>query len=291
MKCDRCKKNEARIIVEGAGNYCLDCHNELMAENLGVEHTEDYIRQLTIIGNNSKHHTFEISRHIMPGYSKWDAVEAGGYSFSIMVSNDEPQQEGLRQLNEKVFEALSYRSLEEYDSKHIIGNALRVKGKQYGLKSIGTGLISYNNQDDEYGIIIDGKYMSFKEFGKMASTFEDFTMEYQFNDTTAETLAANMAYRKVDISKKAVTNRFDRYQQWLLNDDKLPPENENEYLQVMEECIDDLNLMVLAGFRTECKDVAVYMIIVLETVNTMSHELIDYLLKKIHKATWFLFQD
>ncbi|MCK5758839.1 MAG: hypothetical protein KAH14_07075, partial [Clostridiales bacterium] len=78
---------------------------------------------------------------------------------------------------------------------------------------------------------------------------------------------------------------------WLLNDDKLPPENENEYLQVMEECIDDLNLMVLAGFRTECKDVAVYMIIVLETVNTMSHELIDYLLKKIHKATWFLFQD
>lgn len=292
MICDRCKKNEVRILIEGIGKYCLECNNELMAEKLGMKLFKEYSKQLTVIDETGKYHAFEISNHVMPGFSKWEAIEEDGYSFEVMIGTHEPQQSGLRQLHAKIFKALSYKSLKEYNDEHTIENAIRISDQQYGLNSIGTGMISSNsisNDSEQWGIVIDGNYIPFEDFGRMASTYTGFVMEYQFRDATEEPLSKNMALKKVDISKEAVLFRFYRYQRWLLNDNILPKDNEAEYLQVMKECIDDLNLMIIADLRIECRDVAEIMITKLKLVESDSQTLLDKLIDEIDKEAWFLF--
>ena len=36
MKCKKCKSRESTIHVSNVGDFCLDCHNDYMAELLGV---------------------------------------------------------------------------------------------------------------------------------------------------------------------------------------------------------------------------------------------------------------
>lgn len=37
MKCKQCKQNEASIHIKDQGSFCLNCHNQIMAEVFGVE--------------------------------------------------------------------------------------------------------------------------------------------------------------------------------------------------------------------------------------------------------------
>ncbi|SHJ81764.1 hypothetical protein SAMN02745751_03447 [Dethiosulfatibacter aminovorans DSM 17477] len=294
MKCDRCKKNDVRIIMQGIGNYCLDCSNEIMAEELGIDLLKEFNNQLTVIDELGKEHVFEIKNYLMPHLSKWLAVEEGGYVFEVLVGTHDSQQSGLEALKAKIVKALSYKSLRASDNRHFIESNIIVDDQQYGLKSIGTGTIyadAFSGDADDCGIVIDGKYVSFSDFGRMTSAFEGFVLEYQFRDAADEPLGKNMALKKVDVSKEAVIFRFDRYQRWLLIDDELPRENENEYLQVMKECIDDLDLMIMADFRDECRQVAEHMKSKLEKVETESSVLIIRLLDEIDRITWFLFMD
>ena len=294
MKCDKCKKNEAIIMVQGVGNFCLDCNNEILAEMLDMKLFKEYSKQLTVIDDSGKYHIFEISNMVMPGYSKWEATEQDGYSFEVMIGTDEDQYTGLKQLQSKIFKALSYRSLHPHNVQHTYENAVRINGVQYGLKSIGTGRVSSDSMSgdsEQWGIVIDGAYIPFYDFGRMASTYSGFIMEYQFRDATEEPLSKNMALKKVDISKEAVLFRFDRYQRWLLTGNKLSKENETEYLQAMKECIDDLSLMLIANLRTECKEAAEIMIAKLMSVESASQALIDKLIDAIDRETWFLFLD
>ena len=42
MKCKKCKSIEATIHVANVGDFCLDCHNDYMAELLGVSKMDDF---------------------------------------------------------------------------------------------------------------------------------------------------------------------------------------------------------------------------------------------------------
>ncbi len=291
MKCDKCKKNEVRIVIQGVGNFCMDCNNEMMAKELDIELFKDFNKELAVIDSNGEYHIFDISNHIMPGFSKWEACEKDGYTFEVMIGTDEDQESGFKELQLKIFSALSYKSLHSNDMSTLYDNAIIIDGRQFGLNSVGTGVItsdSTNDDPDHHGIVIDGHFISFNDFGRMTSQYSGFTMEYQFRDASEEQLSKNMAFKKVDISKEAVLLRFSRYQKWLLKENVLPFENESAYFQAMKECIDDLNLMLISNLRDACKEVADTMIAKLELVKSKSQETIDQLINKIEQEIWFL---
>jgi len=64
------------------GDFCLDCHNEYMAELLGVSITNNFSKIVSFNDAEGIMHQFEISNMIMPGFSVWKAEEVdGGYQF------------------------------------------------------------------------------------------------------------------------------------------------------------------------------------------------------------------
>lgn len=292
MKCDKCKKNEVKIVIQGVGNFCMDCNNEMMAEELDVKLFKEFNKELAVIDSNGEYHIFEISNHVMPGFSKWEACEKDGYTFEVMIGTDEDQESGFKELQLKIFSGLSYKSLHSCDMSTLYDNAIFIDGKQFGLNSVGTGVItsdSTNDDDtDHHGIVIDGHFISFNDFGRMTSAYSGFTMEYQFRDATEEPLSKNMAFKKVDISKEAVLLRFNRYQEWLLEENVLPYENESAYFQAMKECIGDLDLMLISNLRDACKEVAEIMIAKLDSVKSESQKMIDQLIDKIEQEIWFM---
>ena len=52
MKCDKCKKNEAKIKLDNTENLCLDCYNKVVSELIGIKDIEDYSKDIYIYDNN-----------------------------------------------------------------------------------------------------------------------------------------------------------------------------------------------------------------------------------------------
>src|SRR5680860_556915 len=75
MKCKKCKSIEATIHVADVGDFCLDCHNDYMAELLGVSKMDDFSKIISGYDADGLMHRFEISNMIMPGFSVWKAEE------------------------------------------------------------------------------------------------------------------------------------------------------------------------------------------------------------------------
>ena len=46
MKCKQCKSIESTIHVANVGDFCLDCHNDYMAELLGISKMNDFPRTI-----------------------------------------------------------------------------------------------------------------------------------------------------------------------------------------------------------------------------------------------------
>ena len=92
MKCKKCKSIESIIHVTNVGDFCLDCHNDYMAELLGVSKMDDFPKIISGYDADGIIHRFKISNMIMPGFSVWKAEEIeGGYQFEILIKPEENQ--------------------------------------------------------------------------------------------------------------------------------------------------------------------------------------------------------
>ena len=76
--CDICKKEPARIQITGKGRYCLNCHNEMVLKEYGLEDTFDYPETMTVIEPDGAIHIFKVEHIILGAIVSWDAYEQGG---------------------------------------------------------------------------------------------------------------------------------------------------------------------------------------------------------------------
>ena len=200
MKCDKCKSKEASIHVTNGGGFCLDCHNDYMAELLGVSKTDNFSKIILANDVDGIMHRFEISNRIMPGFSVWKAEEMdGGYQFEILVKSEENQAVAIKHLHQKILTGLAYKTLRHMSDRFFIDNAIHIGKEQYGLNSVGTCRIQDAEEENTVCLIIDGKTIPLQNFGQALTAFEGFNMDFQIRDRSEEALGKDMVLRAVSI--------------------------------------------------------------------------------------------
>lgn len=261
MKCNRCHINNATIHIEGVGEFCLECHNKLIVETYGIEQFENYSKQISIFDVDGVIHKFEISNVLMPMYSTWRAEEiGGGYIFEVMVDLEDEQIEALRHLHQKILIGIGYKSLEPFPDRPIITNALHREGKQYGLRTVGTGRIDYDSKSRKTILNIDGKKVTMDEFGLMLTSMEGFIFDYQMRDLTDEVIGKDMILRHFNINKSRLYDNFEKTLSWFIEEDKLTFERTDACIEALFERIDELELIFNYGDIEEAKELGQKMI-------------------------------
>jgi hypothetical protein len=100
-----------------------------------------------------------------------------GYQFQVIAEPEEDQLELLGRLIEKLRRALAVKHIA--DSEH---------GMQIAEPLVVRGLIDWNS--DQGGItpllVIDGREVSWNEFGRMISGFEGFQFKLEIRDKSEE---------------------------------------------------------------------------------------------------------
>jgi len=271
MKCHKCHINSATIHIEGIGDYCLDCHNKMIVEAFGVEQLEEFSKQISIYDVDGEIHKFEITNVLMPMYSIWKAEEiGGGYAFEVMVDLDDEQIEALNHLHQKILIGIGYKSMEVFPDEQFITNALHLEGKQYGLRTVGTGRIEVDSETRKTSLIIDGKVVSMEDFGTMLSSTEGFTFDFQMRDVTDEVLGNDMILRHVSINKNRLYEKFETTLSWFLEDDYLDLHREDACIEALFERVDELELLFNYGDLDDAKELGRKMIERLVSIDTNS---------------------
>lgn len=184
--CDRCGKSTHGMIIitapSGEINLCRDCHNEELAEAMGVENFKDFIKTYQLEAADGELHVFEIQKEIFPMGIKWVANEikngeVEGYQFALYTKLEDNPVESLQQLYRKINKGLSKKYVKkEQIEGHII----------YSLPE--DKFLGRIEWDDKYNgevpkIVIDGKTYSWHQVGKMLMAYEGWSVVMKVNET------------------------------------------------------------------------------------------------------------
>ena len=250
MKCQKCHHNEATIHIKELGDFCLSCHNEMMAELQGMEQPEVFPKNLSVKAADGHRHRFIITTMILPGMVIWRAVEKnGGYEFVYHARPADNQTTAFERLLEKIEQGLSYQSLESEADGPLFDNAIEIDAEQFGLKAVGTFRIAYDSQADTASLIIDGKAVALDDWGRALTAYEGFNMDYQIRDMAEAVLGPETVLKPVSINPDQIEARFKRTLGWFLEDGFLSTARASACEDALYDCIDDLKLLCQYGDR------------------------------------------
>lgn len=285
MKCNKCQLNDAIIHITDTGeDYCLDCHNDIMAEMLGVKKMQGFSKVVSFYNSDKEMLTFNISNTIMPGHSIWQAEEqGGGYLYEVFTDPESDQALAIRKLHQKILNGIGYKTLELCDSKYYMSNAINYNKKQYSLNTVGTFRIEYNERE-KIRLVIDGKYISANDFCKALSSFEGFNMDYQIRDLSDEILGKNMVLRPVCIDPEVIYKHFEKTLGWFLNKNFLSYKRSSDCTEALFERIDELELLFNYGEREKAVELGNRMKKRLLSIDNDTDDFPIYLLELIDKA-------
>jgi hypothetical protein len=108
--------------------FCLDCHNERMAQVCGVKRLELFPREIVVEDASGRPHRLAITNLLMGGQSEWSAEEGeerAEYRFSVFVQGDEDEGAGLQRLMRDVIAGLQHQTLQRLDNRHTYSNAMQ----------------------------------------------------------------------------------------------------------------------------------------------------------------------
>ncbi|MDQ7095451.1 hypothetical protein REC12_17820 [Desulfosporosinus sp. PR] len=283
-KCHKCKSNEASIHDAEIGDFCLDCHNEYMAELLGVSITNNFSKIVSFNDAERIVHQFEISNMIMPGFSVWKAEEIdGGYQFEILLKPEENQVWAIEQLHQKILTGLGYKTLSRRLDSNFIDNAIHLKNEQYSLKSVGTCRIQYSKREN-ICLIVDGKRISLDDFGRALTAFEGFNLDFQIRDLSDEVLGKDTVLHRVSINSNVIMERFERTLGWFLEHNFLSYKHKSACEEALFERIDELELLCKYGSRDDAEDVGRKMKRRLAAIDNDTDDFPNYLVEMIDQV-------
>ena len=163
-------------------SLCSNCFNDTMAAWHGIDFQHPTFEPLTLHDVDGVSHLFHFcSRLGGPGL----AVEAleikggqpQGYEFQVLGKLDQDPLELFRRLYERIRRTLA--------RKHIVDGEL---GPRIGDENVVRGRITWD--DESHGevprLVIDGKELSWEEFGRMLMTYEGFQFKLAILDRSDE---------------------------------------------------------------------------------------------------------
>jgi len=285
MKCNKFKSSEATIHVANVGEFCLDCHNNFMAELIGINKTSDFSKIISVYDVEGIVHEFEISNMIIPGFSVWKAEEMeSAYQFEVLTKPEENQADAIQKLHEKILTGLGYKTLAHMSDNYFVNNAIRISKEGYSLNSVGTCRIEHTEEENTFSLVIDGKNISLHDFGWALTAFEGFNMDFQIRDLSDEVLGKDMVLAQVVINPDVIIEHFERTLGWFLECDFLSCKRESACVEALVERVDELELLYKYGSLDKAAQVGEIMKKRLISIDNDTDDFPEYLLKLIDQV-------
>jgi len=190
QRCNRCGKTVSPhdsivfSLESTAGEIlCLKCANEETAERMGIVFVHPEYAPIKVEDFDGIEHEFHFVTRLIDNIVSMDALElkagkAHGYEFSVI--GDDPEENTIelyRKLVDRIRRSLAMRHLKEND---------------FGLQIDEPGIVRARiSSDFNRGglvplLIIDGKEISWAEFGRMVLTYEGFQLKMEMFDRSEE---------------------------------------------------------------------------------------------------------
>lgn len=176
-RCDNCGAPAMVYLRDDDGDtiamLCLDCHNRLMAEVTGMYMPDAVPKRLSFRSDKGKVCEFDLEFYMFQGGQKLSATEIGKTRRKAVVFGDPEDNfdELLKKLTRRIENLLSTNYIDP-DGSLIDGRAV--------------GHIEYNQERNDYDIIIDGKPFTWEQLKKNISEHEGWGIFIQFGDAGAD---------------------------------------------------------------------------------------------------------
>ena len=157
---------------------CLRCFNQAMAQRCGVEFEHVKFEPIAMADRAGNPHEFHFATRLLGDITSVEAFELidgspGGYEFQVIGDAEADLWGLMAKLIERIRGALSVSYLcEQRGELHIEGQSV-------------CGQITSDLDDDGYrlpALVIDGREISWDEFGSMLSAFEGWKFKLQIVD-------------------------------------------------------------------------------------------------------------
>jgi len=259
--------------VDGVG-YCLDCHNERMAQIYGVKRLELFPREFVAEDASGRTHRFVVANLLMGGFSEWSAEEDGvGYRFSIMVDPEDDQEAALRRLHREVRAGRQKQSLKLEDGRYILSNALQTREGQFTLDETGCGRIESSGDAEEGRLIIDGRPVAASVFLRMLSKYEGFNLFYQVKELGDGVLEKDTVLKPISIDAQTILDRFNECLGWFLDGSFISYKREGACFAALCERLDEFELLCRHGDRDVARSVGQALI---DRMLALHHDTVDF---------------
>ena len=163
--------------------FCSKCYNEFVAEDMGLDFEHVDFDPITLQDIDGVVHTFEFRTHVFGTNAFIEAFEIQngqlkGYQFSISGDAEDDMLQLFKTLFEKIRRALGRKHIEKSDLTRY----------QITKDDIVRGHIAWDDNEDGRVpcLVIDGKELSWEEFGRMLMTFEGFHFKLEIFDRFEE---------------------------------------------------------------------------------------------------------
>ncbi len=167
---------------DGYRQLCTHCFNADVASRMGLERFENVrFDQVVMTDCTGEAHEFQFRTRLLGSMVSLDAFELkrgepAGYQFQILGDPDDDLLSLLGRLVERMRRRLSVKHLEQ--SEH---------GLQIADQTVHARIESDVTQDERMPLlVIDGREVSWEEFGRMLMTFEGWQFRMEIGDRSEE---------------------------------------------------------------------------------------------------------
>ena len=168
--------------TEGCRCHCHRCYNKIISKMMGLDFEHPAFEPIILKDRDEVSHEFRFRTHLVPTglfieAHEFKNGEIDGYEFQVAGPFEADPLALFGQLFEKIRRALS--------RKHIVAG-------QHSLQITDEGLVRGVIQwDEDTGgtlprLVIDGKSVTWEEFGRMLMTYEGWQFKIEIYDGTEE---------------------------------------------------------------------------------------------------------
>jgi hypothetical protein len=159
---------------------CSRCYNETVAEYLGLEYEHVEFEPVTLEDQDGVPHTFQFRSRLFGDRLALEALEIGpeeGYEFSVIAHAEQDLFVTFRGLFERIRRELARRHIEPEGGGYQITDDGVVRGR----------ITSDPDALDRLPLlVVDGKPVTWEDFGRMVSAYEGFRFKLEIFDSCEE---------------------------------------------------------------------------------------------------------
>lgn len=186
LRCGTCGREYLTydgVVLSGEGGgreLCRDCFNRYIAERMDVDFQPTDFVPYKVRGPDRRVHTFHFRSMLVPTGRVLEAFELvggapGGYQFKVLGDFDDDAFALCAELVERIRRRVGVLDLEKHEGGRMLPHARPTRGH-----------IEYAEHDDGPAVVIDGRTLSWAEFGHLLGSYEGWQFRLQIVDPTDE---------------------------------------------------------------------------------------------------------